>query len=223
MRLEEQYILLQNLKTEINDKLVNLDFHKIKELVLWLAKSADYQKLKSKDDELLVLDFFVAVWLQEKRNMDDFSMQGDIFWSVSSLRDAEEKYNMVKFALFRLENDFAYEHCISLVQQICRMKVSAYAISMIVEREISKKEYVTIKMADILKQQNELVKAIGLLNVGSKKYSENEEMKLNLVECWLCAQQLEAAYKCICEFENSTPRIDEIKYELEKVLNDENL
>ena len=59
MRIETQYKELLKIKREIDNRLVALDFSKIKELILWLNTSKEYQKLKSKDNQLMILDFFI--------------------------------------------------------------------------------------------------------------------------------------------------------------------
>ena len=60
MRIETQYKELLKIKREIDNRLVDLDFSKIKELILWLNTSKEYQKLKSKDNQLMILDFFIT-------------------------------------------------------------------------------------------------------------------------------------------------------------------
>ena len=46
MKIEKQYSALLELEKEINERLKKNDFVSIKELILWLAKSSDFQKLK---------------------------------------------------------------------------------------------------------------------------------------------------------------------------------
>ena len=79
MRKEEKYEKLAKLKIQINEKIEILDFEKTKELILWLAKSPDYQRLKAEDSQLEYLDFATSVWLEEKRQAGNITHKTDIF------------------------------------------------------------------------------------------------------------------------------------------------
>lgn len=72
MRIETQYKELLKIKREIDNRLVDLDFSKIKELILWLNTSKEYQKLKSKDNQLMILDFYYYMARRKKGNGKNF-------------------------------------------------------------------------------------------------------------------------------------------------------
>ena len=223
MKIEEQYKNLLEIKKEINIRLQNLDFYKIKDLILWLTKSEIYQKLKSKDNQLIALDIFVSIWLQEKQNMDAFEMQGDIFYGVSSLEEVESKYLDAKFLVFRIENGVPYEYCLEGVRKVLQARFSAYALYVIILRESYLREKNILALARLFKAENELVKTIGLLQKALEKYETNEEMLLELADCWIMSGQWQKAYECLEKIENPNDEITELVNELKKVRQDENV
>lgn len=217
MKIEEQYKNLVELKKEINCRLQNLDFYKIKDLILWLAKSEMYKKLKYKDNQLIALETFVSIWLQEKQNVDAFEMQGDIFYGVSSLGEVESKYLDAKFLIFRLENEVPYEYCIEGVRKILHSRFSAYAMYVIIMKESCSREKNIIELAGLFKEENELVKAIGLLQKALENFENNDEMLLELADCWLSSRQWQRACECLERIENPDDEIRDIMNELKKV------
>lgn len=223
MRIEEQYKALWNVKNEINSRLVDLDIYKIKELILWLLRSEEYQRLKNKDSQLFILDFFTDIWTKEKKNMNSFEMQGDIFYGVDSLETMERKFAAAKFAVFRLENDMPREHCKSAVEELCRYHFSAYSLFEMIEGASLKKEENILYMARLLKESNELIRAVGLLQTGIEKYPTNKELLLELADCWLMAGQLEQAYECLLRIKQPGKKIREMIEELEKVVKHESV
>lgn len=221
MKLKKQYEVLTELKDEINVRLKDLDFRKISELLLWLAASEEYYKLYKKDNQLLALEFFRETWLEERKNPNDFVMQGDSFFGVNCLDDLEMKYAKILFAVFRVENDMPYEYCVSAIQVLIEYQVSPLALYRIIVRETDKKEENIVKTAVLLKEQNQLVKAIGLLQKGVDNYPENDEMKLELADAWLMAKQWQKAYEILLQIKQPNDEIKEMMKEMEKVIGHE--
>lgn len=221
MKQEEQYKKLIELKEEINTRLVDLDFDKIKELLLWLAGNRDYFKLKSTDNQLEALEFLKSIWLEEKKYINEFEMQGDAFTGVNSLRTVECRYLKAHFYILRLENDMSEETCMQSVQELIVEKYSALFLFSIIVRETEMIENNIIKLGRILKKQNDLVRSIGLLKLGVEKYPKNDELILELADCWITAQQYAVAYEYLKKIENPDNEVVELLIELEKVLKNE--
>lgn len=221
MKLEEQYKKLIELKDEINARLENLDFDKIKELLLWLAGSQDYLKLKNKDNQLIALDVIKDIWLEEKKHINDFEMHGDAFDRVNSLEDVEFRYLKVQFAIFRLENDIPMEYCIEAVQELIIYKYSPLFMFRVIIRETEMIEQNILKLSRLLKNQNDLVRSIGLLKLGVEKYPKNSDFLLELADCWISVQQYGVAYECLNKIANPNKEVRELITELKKVLNNE--
>ena len=214
---------ISEIKREINTKLDKLNFIRLKELILWLKKSPDYLRLKKEDVQLQILDFFIDIWLQEKQNRDTFEMQGDIFYGVTSLEEIEDKYLAARFAILRLESGIPYEYCEEAVVRLIEYDYSGYALFSIIMKESKQYEENICKLAGVLKDRNELVRAIGILQRGLKEYPLSEKLLLELADCWLTAQQWKNAYECLKQIENPAVQIEEMIIELEKLISDEDI
>lgn len=223
MKIEEQYKRTLDLKRILNKKLENINFERIKELIQWTLQSVDYKKLKNKDNQLRTLDFFIQVWLQEMKDRDSFAMQGDIFWGVNSLDDLERKYLAGVFTVYRLENNIPYEYLTDAVDDIVEYRFSAFALYAIIIRETLEVESNLLKLARLLKERNELVKAIGLLQKGVEEFPISKELALELADCWLLVQQWKKAYECLLCIQEPDKEIEEMICELEKVVLHENI
>lgn len=225
MRLSEQYNQLIELKEYINKKLVEIDFQGVKELVLDMAKSESYQRHKGTDNQIIALDFFLGIWMRENSDIYEFAHQGDIFCGVNSLEDIERKYLIVEFGVFRIENEMPLEYINEAVDAMLNNKVSAYAMFCVVLREARKRnqEDIILKLARILKQKNELMHAIGLLQVSTEEFKTNKEMFLELADCWLMVREMEKAYECLKHIENPDNEIENMIVEMEMVLGNENI
>lgn len=221
MKLEEQYTRLINLKREVNAQLVDLNFDKIKELLLYLAGNQDYLKLKNKDNQLKALEFSKGVWLDERKYINEFEMQGDAFWGVNSLQDLESRYLKAHFSMLRLENDISEETCMQSVQELIVEKYSALFLFSVIVRETEMIEKNIFKLGRMLKRQNDLVRSIGVLKLGVEKYPKNDELILELADCWITVQQYAIAYEYLKKIENPDKEVVELLIELEKVLKNE--
>ena len=223
MKIEEQYVRIMNLQKEINVRLKDLDFLKTKELVLWLVNEKDFARLKNKDNQLLMLDILKNIWLEEKKRMNDFEMQGDAFWRVDSLDDVETRYSKVHFDILRIENNMPEEYCTNAVQDLITNKYSAFFIYTVIVRETAQIKRNILQLCRLIKKQNDLIKTIGLLNLGIQKYPQDEEMILELADCWIIAQQYDKAYDCLKKISEPNEMIKEMMSELEKVLGNERI
>lgn len=218
MRREEQSKLVNTIKAEIDSKLIDLDLYKIKDLVLWMLQSPKYQNVKTYDDQLIRLDMFVNIWRQEKSDLNSFEMQGDVFAGVKTLEDINQKYNCAKMAIWRIENEVPYEYCIEAVDCLTEYQYSAYALYCILLKESKNHERNLLILARLFSARKQIVKAIGLLQLGLKKFPRNTDMAIELADLWLEVGQIERAYICLAEIEKPTNEIQEIKQELEMLI-----
>lgn len=219
MRKKEKYEKLAKLKTQINEKIGILDFEKTKELILWLAKSPDYQKLKVEDSQLEYLDFATSVWLEEKRQAGDIIHKTDIFCNICSLDDLENRYTKAYFAILRLENSDDKEFCLEAVNMLTESDMSAIAILKLINRECFLPDIV-LKISKYLKFQNQYLAALELLTEAEKNDNKNDLIQLELADCWIFAGQFRIAYDCLKRIVNPSDEIEGIMSELEKVMDD---
>ncbi len=221
MKREERSKVVNEIKEEINSGLMDLDLYKVKNLVLWMLQSSEYQKVKMNDEQLMRLDLFADIWRQEKSDLYAFEMQGDIFAGVASLDEIDKKYQCAKLAIWRIENKVPYEYCVEGIECLEKYQYSAYAIYRILLRESKNHEKNLLDLARFLKEREQSVKAIGLLQLGVKKFPRNMDMAMELADLWLTAGQLKRAYDCLAEIEKPTNEIQGLKQELEKLIKNE--
>lgn len=218
MKIEEQYKQLLTLKEELNNRLKDLNFEKIKELTLYLSKLPIYHKLKSKDNQLIALEYFLNIWLQEKKKLEIFGLKEDVFTGIHSLGDIEEKYTAIKYAVLRLENRVPEAYCEQAINELIDLNVSGIAIGKVIVSETSRGEENLLSMACWMKAKSQLVTAITLLQYGAEVYPNNDDLLLQQADCWIEAQQWGAAYECLKRIEEPNAEIQELIEELEKAI-----
>ena len=148
-------------------------------------------------------------------------MQGDALRGIESLNSAEAKYTNLLFLILRVENAMPFDCYREIVRVIHDYDVSAFCVYCIIQREIFKREENIYSIAKVLREENELSKAIGLLQIAKKEYPDNKEVILLLADCWIEAQQWEQVYECLKEIKEPTYEIVEMIGELEKVIEDD--
>lgn len=218
MRIEQRYQELLKLRIEIEKKLKDLDFEKIKELVLWLKKSGIFKRLKSEDNQLNMLEVFCDIWIEEKKQLEPVGIHDDIFRGIRSLNDVEHKYLAIKYCGLRIENGLPQELCEQAVTQLTECRVSGIAMGTIFIAESSKRCENIVRLAQLLKNKEETVTALYLLQYANKLYPTNEAILLELADCWLVGQQWKQAYECLVQIETPDENVKELICELEKVV-----
>lgn len=202
MRLEEQYTTLMVVKKEINELLKDLDFKRKKELILWLAKSSAYQKLKSKDSQLVALEIFCKIWIDEKKRLESLGISRDVFEDVDSLDMLEQKFLTLKFGVLRLETMYSEDCCQQFVDEIIEKRISSVALAQMIEHATWKREENFVKLCRLLKSKHAIMEAILLLEEARRIYKHSEQLLLELADCWIMGQYWEKAYECLIQIEH---------------------
>lgn len=218
MRLQEQYRNLIEIKKEIDKRLKELDFQKIKELILFLTKSVAYQQLKTEENQMIMLDFFCSTWLEEKKKLSSFDIDDDIFYQIDSLEKIEQKYQTLKFGMLRIENNLPEEYCNQTIQYIDEQKISGIAISKMIVFETKYREDNILKVSRRLLENKQIIRAIVLLQYAQEMYPDYTDFPLCEAECWMEGRQWEMAYNCLNKIEKPDLSIQELKEELSKVI-----
>lgn len=218
MELQQQYEKLKVLRREIDEKLKDLNFQKIKELILWQAKSEDFKKLQSKDTQLSMLAAFCGIWTDEKNELVEAGIWEDIFYKIDSLEALEQKYLTIQFGLLRLETLMPVEYYEQAVDSLIAYRVSGIALYKIIMRETAHKEQNILKLAKLLKGKGQVVTARFLLQCGKKSYPGDEEMLLELAACWLKEGNPEQSYNCLKQIQRPSREIQELIGELENAI-----
>ena len=218
MRISQQYDELIVLREEINKRLRELDFEKIKELLVWLAHSNGFQQLKTRDNQMIMLDCFSNIWIEEKKKLEHLGIHEDIFNGIHSLQDVERKYLLIKYCALRMENGVPEEFCEQAIDDLILEKVSGIAIGKITVFETHRREANMVGIARWLKRKGQAVTAITLLQYGADMYEGNREILLELADSWMEGLQWKQAYDCLKKIKNPTPEEITIIDELEKVI-----
>ena len=216
MRISQQYEELIFLKNTINQKLSEQSFQGRKELILWLSKSKMYQKLKSKDNQLIYLDCACKIWLQEKKKLTALGIGDDFFSEVISLEEIEQRYLTVKFAGLRLEQEMPVEYWIQAVEKMLAQRISGIAAFIIFQTETLEREKNLLRLAGLLKELGHNLQALVLLRESVHVYAENEAIRLELAGCWLERGELKEAYACLKEAEHPSENVRGLIRELEE-------
>lgn len=218
MRIEELYRELKEVEPVIDEKLQNLDFDKVKALILWKTKSGSYQRIKCKDIRLVMLDIFCNIWLEEKKSLVPVGVDEDIFLSVNSLDTLEKKYLMIQFGLLRLETSMPEEYYEEFINQIIDYKISGIALYHILMNETNERENNILKLSSMLKQREKIMEALFLLQKGSEVFPKNKEILLELADCWMFGEQWKQAYDCLKKIKKPKKEVRELIQMLEKVI-----
>lgn len=218
MKLQEQYRNLIEIKKEIDNRLKELDFQKIKELILFLTKSDVYQRLKMKENQMIMLDFFCNTWLEEKKKLSNFNIDYDIFFQIDSLEKIERKYQTLKFGMFRIENNLSEDYCNQTMQYINEQNISGIAIGRMIVSETKHREDNILKVSRRLVENKQIIRAIVLLQYAQELYPDYLDFILYEAECWMEGRQWKMAYNCLNKIEKPDLSIQELKEELSKVI-----
>ena len=222
MKLQQQYKEIVKIKQQINERLENLNFKKIKELILWLAQNESFQRLESRDTQLDLLNTLCKIWIEEKRLLDAVGVATDIFEGIDSLEAVEQKIWTMVYTALRMEMGVPEEHYGQLIDGLVDSGVSGIAWYAIINTYTEKREQNILKMAKALKQRGQIVTVMMLLQVAVEIYPENKDMMLELANCWLEGNQWKQAYDCLKKIKKPDEDVREIVKELEKVLSNEN-
>lgn len=219
MTIKEQYEELQKLIQEIENRLYDNSFEKIKDLIRWKTNSSLYQKLKGKENKLIQFEVFCEIWMQEKLKFPDLI---DIFYNVNNLEQLENKYRNIQYAVLRVENNIPRKLCDEQIERIIQERVSGIALALITARESATREKVTVEIADILLNKN-IVLAIRYLQYSQEIYKNNSELYLKEAECWLAGNESNIALKCLQKIEKPNTATREMIKDLQRVITDEKI
>ena len=183
MGFQQQHEELLALRPEIDERLRDLNFEKIKELQLWLAKSESFKILKVRDNQLIFLDEFCRIWLEEKKKLSQMGINTDIFYGVDSLEALERKYLTIQFGILRLETPMSVEYYEQAVDDFINYHISGIALYQILMRETARREENIVRLAGLLLDRKQMVTAVFLLQKGKETFPQNKDIILSLFEC----------------------------------------
>lgn len=218
MRLEQQYQELLRLKKEINQKLQKgTGFGGIKELMLYLVKDKAYFKMKVKENQMIMLECFLNIWLREKKKLPDLGVETDIFYKVSSLDDIEQKYQRIKYCGLRIENAVPDDYVEQALEQLVEDRVSGMAIGRIIVEETEKREENILYIAQYLRRRGDSLNALLLMQYANETFPGQEKLLLEEADIWLEGQQFEKTLELLSQIENPSLQVKGLIKELRQV------
>ena len=218
MERKKQYELLQLEKKNINAILGEGGFDSIKKLQLYLSSSKAYVFLKPKDSQLNILHSLSKLWFSEKKKLLPLGIEEDIFYNVRSLDDMEQKYLAVKYCALRIENKLPKEYCQQAIEDLAKYKLSGFALASIVIRETHEREQNVVEFSRMLKENNNMIDAMLMLEQGLEIYPGNREMLLEEADIWLADGQIDKALLCLNGIEDKEPEIVQLITELKGMI-----
>lgn len=218
MRLTEQYQELLRLKKEIDQRLkTGADFGRIKELMLYLTQDKAYSKLKVKENQMIMLECFLNIWLREKKKLPDLGVETDIFDKVFSLDDVEQKYQRIKYCGLRIENAVPEDYIEQALKWLSEDRVSGVAIGTIIVRETEKREENILYIAQYLRRRGDPLNALLLMQYANEVFPGQEKLLLEEADIWLEGQRFERVLELLSQIENPSSQIKDLMEELRQV------
>ncbi len=169
MLKKEMYELLLEIRKEVNEYLKKIDEVGLEDLLLYLTRSKEYIRLCMHDNQLFMLNQFCFIWKNEKVKLLKNNIYEDIFSNIHSLDDVQFRYNSIKYAALRIENNLPYEMCSDAIDVLVDAGISGIAMGVIICSDTQEKKHNMIKMAELLEQKGQQDKAVMLLEYGISK------------------------------------------------------
>lgn len=218
MRLEQQYQELLRLKKEINQRLKKgTDFGEIKKLMLYLVQDKAYFKLNVKENQMIMLECFLNIWLREKKKLPDLGVETDIFYKVSSLDDIEQKYQRIKYCGLRIENAVPDDYIEQALERLDEDRISGMAIGTIIVKETEKREENILYIAQYLRRRGDSLNALLLMQYANETFPGQEKLLLEEADIWLEGQHFERVLELLSQIENPSMQIKGLMEELRQV------
>lgn len=219
MELKQQFQELLRLKREIDQRMKRgTDFQDIKELMLYLVEDPAYSKLKSKENQLIMLESFLNIWLMEKKKLPNLGIGTDIFYNVSSLDDVEQKYQKIKYCALRVENNVPDEYLEEAFGWLKEDRISGIAVGKIVKSETEKREKNLLDIVQYLKCKGDFLNALLLIQYGNDTFPGQENLLIEEADIWLDGQQFGRALELLTKIEDPSQKIKELITELRQVI-----
>lgn len=221
MGFQKLYEELLTLRPQIDEKLKDVSFEKIKELELWLAKSESYRLCMGKDTQLKMLKIFCDIWIEEKRKLPQLGIDEDIFYGVDSLAMLEKKYLTIQFGLLRLETPMPEEYYEQVIDSIIKYRVSGIALHRIIVMETRQRRENIVNLSQRMKNRGEIMRAVFLLQLGAEDFLGDREILCQLADCWLAGGQIHQACQCLEKINRPNKEIKKLIWELREVQENE--
>lgn len=210
---------IQDIKKEINEVFKFASDNREKELIN-MIKRLDVRKAVARDKQLQIFEQVCRISAVEMAYRNITS----ILKLVDNLDMLEELFLNVLYYCRRFEYlEMPVEELDEGVCFFAENNISGVALFSFVEIGTVKKEDNLIRIAQFLKREGQLIRAVLMLQLAVSKYEKNEDILMELADCWLVAKQWKKAYDVLKRIEKPSKEIKEIIVSLEEVLEDESI
>ena len=218
MLLQEVRSCIDENKQKLNELLKGSGEERILEIIK-LLNDSELKKVIARDNQLMILSSICSMWAVEKKIGDKRTFLDN----VHSLEEAEELYTNIKYYCRRFEYNMSEEYLLEGIEYIEKNQITGVALYSIMEIQTKTPAKNMVKLAKYLKQGNNLMTALIMLQVAEKKYDKEEELLLELADTWIALNQWKHAYQTLQKVEKPSEDIQEIISSLKEVLGNEGI
>lgn len=178
--LKELYNKMLELKMLVNAKLSDGSFEAIRDLIKMLDESEVYPRLLEKDTQLSMLDIFLGIWLDEKRELSALGIASDIMTDVSDLDVLEDKYHTISLSILRFENDMLEEYLNEAIDRIIAQDISGIALYKILKIDTIDHVNNVIKVSTALRARKEYIRDMFFVRLAVSEYPNDPNVVAQL-------------------------------------------
>ena len=215
MKAQELRTCIDEMKKEMNHL---LEVGNIQEI----ARQIDKQKndyVLMKDNQLMILMLVCSIGAVETQ----IGVRQTFLEKAHNLSGLEDLYTSLKYYCRRFENDMPQEYLLEGIEYIIENSFSGVAIYCVIEVQTWKVEANVLIIARYLKSVEAIETATLLLQMAVMKYNKNEDLLMELADCWILLNNWKQAHSILKKIENSSGEVKEIMNELREALGDENI
>lgn len=178
--LKELYNKMLELKALVNAKLSDGSFEAIRDLIKMLDESEVYPILLEKDTQLSMLDIFLGIWLDEKRELSALGIASDIMTDVSDLDALEDKYHTISLSILRFENNMPEEYLNEAIDRIIDQDISGIALYKILKIDTIDHVNNVIKVSTALRARKEYIRDMFFVRLAVSEYPNDPNVVAQL-------------------------------------------
>lgn len=180
--------------------------------LFWLLRDLKYQTVLQKTTELGILREMADCW-----NTEMETGVSNVFYDITNVDEAEQKYLSIKHILWRMEAGINEEMCQEAVWEMCRNKESKLLIAWIIKANLREWERIFILTSQYMQEYN-VADAIELLSYGVLFYAGNRRFLLQKANYFMELGMWKEVLATLREIDRPDEEIKEMVEELTKVL-----
>jgi|GEM_PF-5171564 len=174
--LEELYNKMIEFKEYANVQLSVGTFEAIRDLIRTIDADDNYRELCERDTQISMLDIFLGIWLDEKKELSPLGISSDILTNLHSLKELEDRYHIISLGILRLENDLPEDKCEEAIDNFINLDVSGIALYTVLKIDTVKRIDNVIKLSNRLRERGEYIRDMYLLKRAIADYPGDKDI-----------------------------------------------